>query len=402
MSTLVWAANILACLLSIPAWVFTLECLAAALPLRPFRGRRPDGAATLAILVPAHDEEAAIGDTVDCLRAQLASGDRLIVIADNCTDRTAEIAEGHGATVLRRHDTVRRGKGFALSYALDTLKADPPRAIVIVDADCTLEPGGIEQLREWVTATGRPAQAVYLIEAPLSPSTRDQVSALAVRVKNLVRPRGLAFFGGPCHLYGAGMAVPWTVTQQVPLEGGNIVEDMQWGIELAIAGHPPLFCPAARVLSRLPEQNSSAKTQRTRWEHGHLRTLLTQSPRLLLAGLGRGSPALIAMAIDLAVPPLSLLLMVMVAATAAAAALGIATGAWSPAWIVGGSTLAVGLGVMTAWATLARDTISAGSLLMAPLYMLWKLPIYFAFIFKRQRKWVRTERDAKPPAPSPR
>ena len=102
------------------------------------------------------------------------------------------------------------------------------------------------------------------------------VSGLAFRFKNLVRTLGLVRLAGLNHLTGTGMALPWSLVERVKLADGNVVEDMQLGIDLALAGTPPLFLPEARVDSPLPQQKAAATTQRTRWEHGHLKTLLTQ------------------------------------------------------------------------------------------------------------------------------
>src|SRR6185436_17440011 len=100
-----------------------------------------------AVLIPAHDEELGIAATVTGLRAQLAPGDRLIVIADNCSDGTAAAARAAGAEVIERQDTSRRGKGFAIVFAVDHLAATtPPEAVIIVDADCRISPSGLEIL----------------------------------------------------------------------------------------------------------------------------------------------------------------------------------------------------------------------------------------------------------------
>src|SRR5438105_1471528 len=95
--------------------VLTVEALAALLPRR----RRPAAAACrprCAVLVPAHDEEAGVGRTLEAVRAQLAPGDRVLVVADNCADRTAAVAAAAGADVAERRDPARRGKGYALDF----------------------------------------------------------------------------------------------------------------------------------------------------------------------------------------------------------------------------------------------------------------------------------------------
>src|SRR5260221_169762 len=101
--------------------------------------------------------------------------------------------------------------------------------------------------------------------------------------------RRRARLGLPSHLTGSGMAFPWAVLRAVPDLGGNLVEDMAMGLELALAGRPPLGCPAVRVSSELPESDRAALGQRRRWEHGQLATLRQYGPRLVMEGLRRRS-----------------------------------------------------------------------------------------------------------------
>ncbi len=84
---------------------------------------------------------------------------------------------------------------------------------------------------------------VYNTEQPPNPTPKDSISALAFLVKNLVRPSGLKQLGFPSLLTGTGMAFPWLIIRSVSLAISNIFEDMQMSLELAIAGHPTVFCP---------------------------------------------------------------------------------------------------------------------------------------------------------------
>ncbi|MEO1590948.1 MAG: glycosyltransferase, partial [Cyanobacteria bacterium J06632_22] len=223
------------------------------------------------------------------------------------------------------------------------------------------------------------------------PSSRQLVSFLAIRVKNWVRPLGLQRLGQPCLLTGTGMAFPWAALQSVPLASGNLVEDMQLGLDLTLAGYPPLLCPEARVLGQQPHSAQAETTQRTRWEHGHLRTL-GLVPHLLWSGLRRRRLGLIALALDLSVPPLALLAMLWTATAGLTMLFALISGLWGPALI---SITAGGLftmAVLIAWGGFARD-ISLMQLLAVPLYLLWKVPLYFKFVTSPQVSWIRTERE---------
>jgi cellulose synthase/poly-beta-1,6-N-acetylglucosamine synthase-like glycosyltransferase len=344
------------------------------------------------VLIPAHDEEKGIGRTVQALLPQLRPGDRLVVVADNCTDRTAEVARSLGATVSERTDADKRGKGYALDHGVRFLEASPPEVVVIVDADCLVPEGSLDRLvRE--AAAGRPVQAAYVLDEPPDAGYKQQLSAFAFKFKNVVRPLGLARLGAPCLLTGTGMAFPWPVLAGARLASGNIVEDMQLGLDLAAAGHPPRLCPEAHVTGELPSGEAAAVSQRRRWEHGHLQTMLTQAPRLLLAAVRRGRPSLLGLALELAVPPLSLLALLWAAVLAAAVVFWQVGGSPWPAVVLGGAGLAVLLGIFAAWAKFGRDRLSLGTLLTAPLYVLWKVPIYLTFLVRRQQIWNRTPRS---------
>lgn len=391
---------ILAIALCLPIAVLVIECGMALFPGGDPKTNNPP---QFNVLMPAHDEAAVIDQTLDFLLPQLPSPDQLVVIADNCSDNTAEIARNRGATVLERFNTEQRGKGYALDYGLNHLEVHPPDVVVLVDADCRCLPGSLAKIASQSALQNRPVQALYLMEQPPNPQPKDSVSALAFMVKNLVRPRGLNQLGLPCLLTGTGMAFPWQIIRQAPLASGNIVEDMQLGLDLAIAGYPPQFCQTARVIGILPPQGEAAKSQRTRWEHGHLQTLITQVPRLTLAAFKQLRFDLLALALDLVVPPLSLLVMAWGAGLIVAGIGAFLGASWLPFGVLAIAGIFIFLSIISAWAKFGQKDIPGQSLLAVPFYVLWKIPLYFAFLIKRQSKWVRTERtpivpDSKPKA----
>lgn len=394
---LLWAALLL---LGVPVLVLALQVWAAwprradGLPMR-----MPDvpagSAPRIAVLVPAHDEAVVIGQTVRKLRDALTPQDVLCVVADNCSDDTACIAREAGAHVIERFDAQHRGKGYALDHGVRYLAtlAQAPDALLIVDADCTVATaGGLHGLARLALAQGRPVQALYLMHAPASAGLKLRVAAFAWRVKNWVRPLGALAMAWPCQLMGTGMAFPWAMAQQMPLASGELVEDMQLGIALALAGTPPLFCPQVLVSSAFPEAAPAAQSQRRRWEHGHLGMIVHHVPRLLGQAMARRDGRLLALTLDLAVPPLALLALLQCVALALCALAGLLGLGWEPLW---GGLVCLGLFTMTvsmAWCGWGRAVVSARDLLSVPFYVLGKLPMYLAYIFKRQKEWVRTDR----------
>jgi len=383
---------VLAVSISIPMLTFVFEVL-LSLPgstKEDEKAERSDSRANFAVIVPAHNEEQEIGSTLAALKVEVDEPSCILVVADNCSDSTVEIAHAAGVSVLERHDDQNRGKGFALAAGVIALTENPPEIVVFVDADCRPDRGALTALNAQVIRSGRPAQAVNLLEPPGS-DVRQAISWLAMTFKNMVRPRGLARLGGPCLLTGTGFALPWSLIEHVTRGTADIVEDMRLGIDLALAGDAPRRCPEARVVSPMAPSDASASTQRTRWEHGHLQTMLKQVPRLLIGFVTRRDPKLLLMALDLAVPPLSLLVMSWLV-TLLISAVGLPWDIEGPVlWLLIAGVL-LGIAVGGGWYRFARLEISPRLLLFIPVYLVWKIPIYTRFPFQRERSWIRTER----------
>jgi cellulose synthase/poly-beta-1,6-N-acetylglucosamine synthase-like glycosyltransferase len=388
--------TIITLILAVPILTLSVQCCAALLPkqTQPDQPTAPSPRTT--ILMPAYNEAAGIGVVIEALLSQMGKQDQLVVIADNCTDATATIARAQGATVLERQDSERRGKGYALDYGMQFLKIDPPEIVVIVDADCIVEPHALAQIVQRAATTGRPVQSTYLMEHPDQTKPRDAVSTFAFRVKNFVRPRGLEQLGLPCLLTGTGMAFPWSVLQKVSLASGHLVEDMKLAVDLAIAGHPATFHADANVTGLLPKQENAAKSQRTRWEHGHLQVLLTQVPRLVRAAIAQKRFDLLVIALDLFIPPLSFLVILWI--TGASLSLLVSFfGITMPLIFIGCEGLLLLMTIFSTWAKFGRADLPAQTLLTVPFYILWKIPLYLNFVIRPQKTWVRTERDAIEP-----
>jgi cellulose synthase/poly-beta-1,6-N-acetylglucosamine synthase-like glycosyltransferase len=347
----------------------------------------------IAILVPAHDEEACIGETIAALRDELRPGDRLLVIADNCSDNTAELARQAGAEVVERKDCERRGKGFALSFGACELSKDPPDVVVVVDADCRVETGSLHELADLAVESDRPVQAVYLMHADSPRPGLSGISAFAFLVRNLVRPRGLKRLGMPCQLTGTGMAFPWLLFRDAPATGSFLVEDLLLGHELALRGHAPVLCEDVLVGSDLPREASASLKQRRRWEHGELSVLLKTAPRLLAAGVRRRDLGLVALGLDALVPPLALLVLLQGALIAAGGLLVVVGGSNLPLMLSTCGVVVVGTGIGAAWLAHGRQLIPVSAIPSIARYAFWKLPLYTSFVRRgAHTHWERTDR----------
>lgn len=379
----------------LPVVVFALEVFLACLPVRsntPRNGALPRP--KIAILVPAHNEEKVIEKTLANVTLQLCEADRLIVVADNCTDATASIAHRLGATVLERENQVQKGKGYALEHGVQYLAEDPPDIVIVVDADCLLGVGVIDKIAKLAQSESRPVQALYLMKHNnADPSLAQRVAAFAWNVKNHARPLGCKVLGLPCQLMGTGMAFPFSQLNAVKLGSGNIVEDMQLGLDLTALGHPTLFCPDAVVTSFFPESVSAEQSQRRRWEHGHIGVILGVLPPLLVKAIATRNLMLLSLLLDLAVPPLTLLAVIVVLALFVT---GFSALFLSSALLFHVSFLSLcifSVAVFIAWLGFGREFLSIKDVILLPKQILAKLPLYAHFFTKRQKKWERTERD---------
>ncbi|WP_406851212.1 glycosyltransferase family 2 protein [Herbaspirillum huttiense] len=381
-------------LLAIPVTVLLVQVLAArfARPrstvLSPLRPR-------IAVLVPAHNEAGGIAEVIAGIRAQLAQGDRVLVVADNCSDDTAAIARAAGAEVTERFHDVLRGKGYALDHGIRQLSQDPPDVVIIVDADCFLGPDALDTVSRAAVQSGRPVQALYLMHVPQESGAMRKIAEFAWLVKNYVRPLGFQRLGQPCQLMGTGMAFGWQQIGRVDLATGHIVEDMKLGVDLATVGQPPLFCPDALVYSYFPVSESGVSTQRTRWEHGHLSVIQSYVPKLLRQSLRLRNGALAALALDLSVPPLALLVMLTGVACLLALLAALLLGGTAALGLASLMLAALVSSVLLAWSGFARDVINLRQLISAVGYVARKVPLYVKFFFNRQVEWVRSKRDSE-------
>lgn len=391
-SVLGWLLGLLAIIVLVPVSVLVLQVLLACLPARS----RPKGIGErprVAVLVPAHDEALVIRAMLASVTPQLLDGDRLLVVADNCSDDTDRLAREAGAEVVERHDTRLRGKGYALDFGVRHLAQRPPEVVIVVDADCQVGEGAIDCLARRCHELARPVQSLYLMRAPAGAGLRVQVAEFAWRVKNLVRPRGWARLGLPCQLMGAGMAFGWHDLSLINLANGHLVEDVKLGLDLCQQGKPPAFCPEALVTSQFPLSQQGLNSQRTRWEHGHLGLMLADAPKRAMAAISQRNASLAALTVDLLVPPLALLVLVLLGLNLVTWLAYLLFGLAAPAWLAFAGLALLAFAVTLAWARFCREVIPFSVLLYAPFYAARKIPLYLSFLIKRQVEWVRSKRD---------
>lgn len=342
------------------------------------------------LLMPAHNEAFVIEKTLSSIAPQLSEQISLLVIADNCSDDTANIARGFNVNVLERTNEIERGKGFALDFGIQYLKKQAPDIVIIIDADCILSENCVRTLIGECLRYKRPIQSLYLMK---SLSLKTRIAEFAWRIKNFVRPWGWSRIGGPCQLMGSGMAFPWSAIESSDLANGNIVEDMKLGIELTKKNNAPKFCINAQVTSYFPTSNEGIDSQRTRWEHGHLATIINEVPGLLASSCRTLNYQSFLLALDLLVPPLSLLLILSIFCSLVGICVGVVF-LFSKLIILSLSLLIFFmLFFILAWFHQGKDIIDIKMSYSLFLYIFKKIPLYIKFIINKQVDWVRSKRD---------
>jgi len=378
--------------LALATMAFVAQAAAAIfLSDRPFRtsSSRP----RITVLVPAHNEEQMIEATLLRIKEDLWPSDRLLVIADNCIDQTAQLAARTGADIVVRDDSGRRGKGFALAAGLRHLAATPPEVVIFIDADCQVGPHSVELLARACAAADGPVQCLNLMVAdPASSASPPRLAEFAWRIKNDFRPTGYARLGLPCQLLGTGMAVPWTLIQPERFATGHLSEDMLFGLELAMEGHPPRFFRVARVTSYFPDSQHGREQQRQRWVHGHLGLIYSHVPRLIYNSLRRRDIGLLALAFDLAVPPLGVLAVADLILAMSCLIFAAVTGASAPLGLAMLGCALFSFCLATTWCVCGRDLVGAKEIKQLPRHLMLVMRSALNLVLGHKAQWIRADR----------
>jgi cellulose synthase/poly-beta-1,6-N-acetylglucosamine synthase-like glycosyltransferase len=221
---------------------------------------------TFAIIIPAHNEEQTISTALHSCAGLDYPKDKykIFVIADNCSDRTAEIARDNGASCLERHDEGKKGKGFALEWGFKQILPEGHDALAVLDADCQLDGHALRAFDYYLKKGERVLQANDVASNP-----DKNAMSYAVAVGNLIENRlfyapksrlGLAVF-----LRGTGMVFRREVLEQHPWQAHSIVEDAEYTLRLIKSEIKVKFIEKVNVFSEYPDQKDQLKVQRMRW-----------------------------------------------------------------------------------------------------------------------------------------
>jgi hypothetical protein len=222
------------------------------------------------VLVAAHNEEDCVADTVHSLRsARYASTRRrIIVIAHNCTDETAQRAAAAGAEVWVRDEPADFGKGAALGWAIEALlELDDWDALAVVDADTRVDAGFLEALGG-ALASGAVAVQGERRVANARSSVVAHLATASMAANSALRPRGRDRLGGSAKLLGNGMAFDRATLERVRFNRHHLVEDVDYWFRLMEVGIVVAFRSDATFYDLMPVGLPAARRQRGRWQQG--------------------------------------------------------------------------------------------------------------------------------------
>ncbi len=245
------------------------------------------------VLIAARNEEAVLPFLLESINAQDYPADLIttFVVADNCTDRTAEVAAAHGARVFQRFDAQKVGKGYALNYLLEQLRAagelENFDAFLVFDADNLLRPDYISQMNR-VRSDGYEAFCGYRNTKNFGDSWLSSGCGLWYLHESTHLNRSRMAIGACCTVSGTGFGFNRTLLEAI---GGwnffTLTEDIEFGTWCATRGIRIGYCHDAILYD---EQTASLKAsirQRVRWVQGGIQVAIRYS-KDLLRGLLRG------------------------------------------------------------------------------------------------------------------
>ncbi len=237
-------------------------------------------------IIPAHNEEAVVGNLVESLRNQNYNKELydIYVIADNCTDNTAKIAREAGAIVYERFDSTKKTKGYALDWFLQQkIKENAPYdAFFVFDADNIVHPDFIKNMNKKLCQGEDVVQGYRDIKNP----TDSWITAgYALFYWTMHRFYHLARYnlGMSPLLNGTGFMVKFDVIKPNGWDTVTLTEDIEFSLKRIIKGKKLGWATDAIVYDEQPVGFKQSWSQRSRWTVGHMQCIKEYTKQLAVA-----------------------------------------------------------------------------------------------------------------------
>ena len=254
---------------------------------------KPEVLHRFAILICARNEEAVIADLIQSIRHQTYDQSLLtvFVMADNCTDATADIARREGAVVYTRFNREKVGKGYALEQLLLHIEEDYPKVydgFFVFDADNVLDCRFVEEMNR-TFSDGYEVVTSYRNSKNYGDNWISAGYALWFIRESRYLNNSRMLLGTSCAVSGTG----FLFSRQV-MESTNgwkfhlLTEDIEFSVHHILQGRKIGFCADAVLYDEQPVTFRQSWRQRMRWSQGYLQVFRDYGARLL-RGIFRGS-----------------------------------------------------------------------------------------------------------------
>lgn len=354
-----------------------------------------------AVLISARNEENVIADLIASIKRQDYPGNMvdIFVVADNCTDSTAAIAEKAGAHVYVRHNLDQVGKGYALDYLINNIFRDYGEstydAFMVFDADNLLEPNYITEMNK-TFSDGFRIITSYRNSKNYGSNWISAGYALWFLRESKFLNNARMLMNTSCAISGTGFLVSSDIIRK---NGGwkcfLLTEDIEFSMQSVIAGERIAYCKDAVLYDEQPVEFSQSYTQRLRWARGFLQVFMKYGMKMLGKLFTTGRFACFDMSMTI-LPSIvvSVITIIMNAAAMVSASYhgeSVSGFLWTVGyWLINVYCLLFGLGLITTLTERKNIHCSTGKkiwyMFTFPIFQFTYVPISIVALFK-QVKW---------------
>ncbi|KAB5607165.1 glycosyltransferase family 2 protein [Bifidobacterium jacchi] len=378
--------------------VYQGVCVAMSLFSKPVRFPDAPMDRRYAVLISARNERNVIGNLIDSIRAQTYPSALIDIwlVADNCTDDTADVVRAKGCHVIERHNTEQIGKGYALTYLLgrmiDMGVSDDYDAYFVFDADNKLDRHYFEEMNK-AFQSGFRILTSYRNSVNLADNWVSSGSALWFIRESRFLNNSRMLFGSSCHVGGTGFMFSREVMKRN--KGWKfhlLTEDLEFTMDSVLHGDRIGYCGTAILYDEQPVTFKQSWRQRLRWSKGFLQVFRYYGPSLIRRAVRERDFS--AVDFTLLLCPFTVLAGVRLVIGYLFAAFGFVT--WMSQvqtmvnWVSGIVTgMLVMMGLVALTIVVERDRIGATNkelvayVLSFPIYMLSYVPISFQAVFSK-------------------
>lgn len=378
--------------------LYQVVCILAGLFAKQVRFPKADMDNRYAVLISARNEESVVGNLIHSIRGQTYPCELIDIwlVADNCTDATADLARSLGCHVVERFDQEQIGKGYALTYLLDHMissgVSDDYDAYFVFDADNLLDKHYIEEMNK-AFKSGFKILTSYRNSVNLADNWVSSGSALWFIRESRFLNNSRMVFGSSCHVGGTGFMFSKEIMQRN--KGWKfhlLTEDLEFTMDSLLHGDRVGYCGTAILYDEQPVAFAQSWRQRLRWSKGFLQIFRYYGPALIRRAVRERDFS--AIDFTLLVCPFTVFTVIRIILGLIFAAFGFVT--WYSQlsslgnWLITGVLGVLGMMALAALTIVVeRDHIGATNkelfayILSFPIYMFSYIPISFQAMFSK-------------------